>query len=243
MFINNAVSMRAAVSSGGETAAISNALALTILKTQVYSAFEGSNNLQVQNLPEALGTNISTINAAGMVSDLDALISTLENYHTELSKQIDALSSTAQNEDYKLIFSINNTPIEKTILDYEQNIRDLNSLIAGQTGTLNELTETRDLAWKSYSALATKATEIGTKTQNTQVVFAASATPPPKTQISTATYTGLAVGIGLIIGILIVFAYEFWQNYNGRQPEIISKKILADVMKLFHRRPFKSQKA
>ncbi len=47
--------MRDAVKKGGDAAAISNSLALTLLKTQIYAAFQGSNSLQVQNLPELNG--------------------------------------------------------------------------------------------------------------------------------------------------------------------------------------------
>ena len=30
-----------------------------------------------------------------------------------------------------------------------------------------------------------------------------------------------------MIGVIVAYAYEFWQNYKGRQPEIISKKMFA----------------
>ena len=102
LFLDNAVSMRAAVNAGGDAAARSNALALTLLKTQVYAAFPGTNTLQIQNLPETLGSTIGTVNAAGMVFDLDALISTLKTRQTELNTLIGTLSSEIQNgENFK----------------------------------------------------------------------------------------------------------------------------------------------
>jgi long-subunit fatty acid transport protein len=202
--------MREAVKNGGDPAAISNALALTMLKTQIYAAYQGTNTLQVQNLPEALGGNITTVDAAGMVADLDALISTLKEYQIE---------------------------IEKKTVENEQKIRDLRSLSAAQASTLGELTEARDLAWKSYSALATKATEMSVNAQNTQVVLATSATTPKRTGASVNKTIGLAVGVGLLIGILVAYAYEFWQNYKGHQAGKISKKMFAYAKGVFHKRP------
>jgi len=242
LFLDNAVSMRAAVNAGGEPAAISNALAMTMLKTQIFAAFQGTNTLQVQNLPETLGSNISTVNAAGMVADLDALISTLKTRQTELNTLIGTLSSEVQNEDYLMNFSNANTPIEKKIEENEQKIRDLNSLISAQASTLGELTQVRDLAWKSYSALATKATEISVTAQNIQVVFASPATPPEETAIHSRNNAGLATGVGLLIGIIVAYAYEFWQNYKGRKIEIISKKMFAYANNLVYKKPIKSRK-
>ena len=226
LFLDNAISLRSAVSVGGEPAAISNALALTMLKTQIYAAYPGTNTLQVQNLPESLGSNIATVNAVGMVNDLDALISTLQGQLTDLNKQIETLSSDALNEDYLMNFADANTPIEKKIEENEQKIRDLNSLISAQTSKLGELTLTRDLAWKSYSALTTKATEIKSTIQNVQVVFAAPAIPPAAPIETPATF---AAGIGALIGLLfatfVAYAYEFWENFKKRQPEVITNKM------------------
>ena len=324
LFIDNAVSMRAAVNAGGEPAAISNALALTMLKTQMYAAFQGTNilqeqnlpetpesnistTLQIQNLPEALGSSISTVYAAGMVADLDALISTLETRQTELNELTATLSSEILNgENIKFLdkpldssgalaqtiqdrypelfkigdlstlslkvvengnplatealqrsqallelkgledlvnFSVAGTPIETKIEENEQKIRDLNSLISSETSTLNVLTGARDLAWKSYSALATKATEISVTAQNIhQVVFASPATPPEETAIHSRNNAGLAAGVGLLIGIIVAYAYEFWQNYKGRKIEIISKKMFAYANNLVYKKPIKSRK-
>jgi uncharacterized protein involved in exopolysaccharide biosynthesis len=247
LFLDNAVSMRAAVNTGGEPAAISNALALTMLKTQIYAAFPGTNTLQVQNLPEALGSTISTVNATGMVADLDALIATLKTRQTELNTLIDPLSSEVQNEDYLMNFSNANTPIEMKILENEQKIRDLNSLISTETSTLNELTRARDLAWQTYSTLATKSAEISVAAQTTGMVVAfASPANPPDAKVSQVSLSlpnaGLATGVGLLIGIVVAYAYEFWQNYKGRQPEIISKKMFAYAKNLVYKSPIKFRK-
>jgi len=305
LFLDNAVSMRAAVNAGGDAAARSNALALTLLKTQIYAAFPGTNTLQIQNLPETLGSTIGTVNAAGMVADLNALISTLKTRQTELNDLIATLSSEIQKgEDFKFLdnslessgalaqtiqdrypelfemgdlsalsltvvekgnplatealqrsqallelkgledlvnFSVAGTPIEKTIEENEQKIRDLNALISSESSTQTVLTRTRDLAWQTYSALATKATEMSVAAQTTgiEVVFASPATPPDKKVIHSTVNAAVATGVGLLIGVIVAYAYEFWQNYKGRQPEIIFKEMFAYAKSVAGRMPIK----
>ena len=247
LLLDNAVSMRDAVKTGGDAAAISNALALTMLKTQIYAAFPGTNTLQVQNLPEALGSTISTVNAAGMVADLNALISTLKKRQTELNNQIDVLSSEIQKGDNLkyldnvMTFSTVDAPIEKRIEENEQKIRDLNSLISIQSSTLTELTRARDLAWESYKALATKGMEASVSAQTTgsQVIFASPATPPDKKVVRSTINAAMATGVGLLIGVIVAYAYEFWQNYKGRQPEIIFKEMFAYAKSVAGRMPIK----
>ena len=248
LFLDNAVSMRAAVSAGGEPAAISNALAMTMLKTQMYAAFQGattnqsetsgnniSTSLQIQNLPEALGSSISTVTAAGMVADLDALISSLKTRQAELNTLISSLSSENQNGDYLKNLSISDSLIGKKIEENEQKVRDLNSLVNADSGKLDELTRARDLAWESYKALATKSAEmnVAAQTTGTEVVFASPATPPDRKMVRSGINAVGATGAGLLIGIIVAYAYEFWQNYTEREPEIISQKMFATVKKRF----------
>jgi hypothetical protein len=246
LFLDNAVSMRAAVSNGGDPAAISNALALTMLKTQIYAAFQGTNTLQVQNLPETLGSNISTVSATGMVTDLDALISTLKTRQVELKTLIATLSSEIQNGDFiKFLDDNSNTSINEIIKEKEQKIRELNSLISTDTSSLDELTRARDLAWESYKALATKATEmsVAAQTAGIEVVFASPATPPDQKVIRSTINASVATGVGLLVGIITAFIYEFWQSYQERQPEILSKKVFVYAKSLAGKRSIKSKRS
>jgi len=251
LLLDNAVSMRDAVNTGGDGAAISNALALTMLKTQIYAAFPGTNTLQVQNLPEALGSTISTVNSASMVADLNALISTLRKRQTELNSQIDTFSSEIQKGDNLkyldnvMTFSAVDAPIEKRIEESEQKIRNLKSLISIQSSALTELTRARDLAWESYKALATKRMEASVSAQTTgsQVIFASPATPPDEKVIYSTVNAGIATAIGLLLGMIVAYAYEFWQNYKGREIEIIYKKTFAYAKSVVGKLPIKPKQS
>jgi len=284
LLLDNTTMMRDAVKNGGAAAAASNALALTLLKAQIYAAFGSyTTNLDVQNLPESLGASISSVTAQGMMNDLDALIGTLENRQVELDKLIDTLSNQLQNgADIKFLassldatgalaqaieasypelfalgklsslsldatkngnplqsealarsedllqlkgledviaLSTQDTPIEKKIVGLEQQIRDLNALISQESANLQELTRSRDLAWQSYSALATKETELNVSSQTTgvEVALASPATPPDAAvSAKTVLNVGIAGLLGIILGLLIAYGYEFWQNYTNR---------------------------
>jgi uncharacterized protein involved in exopolysaccharide biosynthesis len=286
LFLDNAIAMREAVYNGGDAAARSNALALALLKSEIYAAFEGTNTLQVQNLPETLGTTIGVVDAAGMVTDLDALISTLKTRQTDLSSMISTLTSQIQdgtdlNVDTRLesagalaqeiqarypeLFELGKlsteslnisasgsqlatetsarsqallqlkglenlaglsyagTPMEKTIEDNEQKVRDLNAVISSETSTLTVLTRERDLAWTTYSALQTKSAEMGVATRTTgiEVVFSSPATPPDLKTVHGSTNGMIGALVGLGIGLVTAYIYEFWQNYKRRRTESI----------------------
>ncbi len=247
-FLNTVASMREAVKKGGEPAAISNSLALTLLKTQIYAAFQGSNSLQVQNLPEAMGSTISTVNAAAMFADLDALSSTLNARATELDAEISTLSKAIQNGsnlstlDNAVSLSAEKAPLEAKITASEQKIRDLTAQVNSLNARENELTKARDLAFQSYSALVTKSTEMSVAAQTTgsEVVFASVATPPEKTVIRSTFNAGIGVAAGLLIGIFSAYAYEFWQSYKSRPIEALSKRFLRFLKNIFQKKSKKS---
>ncbi len=88
--LGKASDMRDQVKSGGSGAAASNALALTLLKAQVFVSNQDLGNLQIQ-------AGSSTISAEAMVADLNGLISTLRARLKILDKQIQTLSESSLN--------------------------------------------------------------------------------------------------------------------------------------------------
>ncbi len=83
---SSAQDMRAQVQSGGVGAVSSNALALTLLKTQVFASNGALNNLQIQTAPAE-----TTLD--GMLADLDGLIKTLHDRREVITKDIEDLSN------------------------------------------------------------------------------------------------------------------------------------------------------
>lgn len=244
-FLVDVNSMRDAVRKGGESAAVSNALALTLLKTQIYAAFDGSTSLQIQNLPESIGAAISTVNASSMATDLDALNATLTSGLTAQNELIATISSSVQNGDNTdylndlVSLSASQSPIEQKIAETEQKMRDLNALLSDSVARETELTKARDLAWQSYSALTTKGTEMSVAAQTTgsEVLLGSLATPPTNKVVRSGYNALTAAIVGLIIGLVSAYFYEFWQSYKGRETETISKAIFLYFRNMFVKKP------
>ncbi len=180
-----------------------------------------------------------------MAADLEALTATLNTREAQLNELIATISTGIQSgadlsylED-TVTFSLGNAPIEKKIAETEQKIRDLSSLMSDLTAREKELTEARDLAWQSYSALSTKGTEISVAAQTigSEVVFASMATPPIDKKIRSSINVAIAGATGLLIGLISAYAYEFWQNYKKRKTDSILRVVLKSVKDVFKKKP------
>jgi len=241
LFINSTNDLMNQVKQGGPSAAASNALALTLLKTQIYAAFKGSATLQIQNLPESMGTVLSSVKSENMLTDLESLLTVLTNRESELQKTIDTLTQNIQTSD-KLPFSSDQasldnryhnlasnssttmpnelSPLNRVIADLELEQRDLQSQVASDTGKLQELTRTRDLAWDSYSNLVSKQAELALqKTSGLEVTVGSTAgVPDQPVSRNLSSKLEIALLVGLIVGILCAFGVEIWQDYKGNKP-------------------------
>lgn len=114
--IGDAKAMRDQVKAGGDAAAQSNSLALSLLKSQAFGlTVPISANLQIQ-----IDSQTAPATAVEQTADLDALIAALEQRDAALSKEIDALSNrlltgagyrldTAQIEQSQIAEAISNT--------------------------------------------------------------------------------------------------------------------------------------
>jgi uncharacterized protein involved in exopolysaccharide biosynthesis len=246
----DARNMRDQVQQGGPGAASSNALALMLLKSQVFATNEGAPNLIVQTSPTAA-------NSEDMLADLDSLIATLENRGVDLEDQAKVLSSQLLNSgaaptatssegsdpltadqaqatvqslsQLRGLEGIANldlvgTPMEQKIQQLESQVNQLQSRLAGEQAREQELTRARDLAWDTYKTLATKQAElkVASQTQGTEVALAAPAAVPEMDAVSGAKNVALAALVGLVLGIGAAYFIEFWWSYKGLQPQPIT---------------------
>jgi uncharacterized protein involved in exopolysaccharide biosynthesis len=244
--------MRDQVQSGGLGAVNSNALALTLLKSQIFASNEGAPNLLVQTNPVA-----STPDE--MVGDLNGLISTLEARQSSLKDQIQFLSVqllSAANAQSNLSSGVVNggqptadqaqatlqslsalkglesianldlvgTPMEQKIQQLEGQVNQLRSHLAQEQAREQELTRARDLAWETYKTLATKEAElrVASQTKGTEVALAAPAAVPKNDVVSGTSTVALAAMVGLLLGIGAAYFIEFWWGYKGLQPQPIT---------------------
>ncbi len=97
--VGSARAMRDQVRAGGDAAAQSNSLALSLLKSQAFGfTVPISGNLQIQ-----IDTQAAPTTANEQVADLDSLITALEQHDAALTAQIEALSNRLlSGEGYRL---------------------------------------------------------------------------------------------------------------------------------------------
>lgn len=115
-------------------------------------------------------------------------------------------------------------PIEQTINRLEKNISNLQAKLAKETDRQQELTRARDLAWQTYSTLATKQAEleIATESLGKEVALASPAGIPGRASLELFRNVIIAALVGFMIGIGVAYLIEYWWNYQGVQPRPIS---------------------
>jgi hypothetical protein len=236
-FLKSALTMRDQVVNGGPGAAASNALALNLLKAQIFTTAGTDENLANVTLQ----TSLLSPTEQEMAADLDSLIGVLQRRQTDLEAEIRAIStqllasesqeaqSAAGSQDNPLNpygfndvanFSIDGTSIDKKILELHEYIREFQGDIARYQGRLLDLSQARNLAWETYKNLVTKEAELGVVTgiQGKALSLASPATAPEGDPVNTLKNVLLSTAVGLTLGVLSAFALEFWWKYKGLDP-------------------------
>jgi capsular polysaccharide biosynthesis protein len=218
--LEEAQGLRAQVRAGDEETAASSAVAFSLLKAQVYAATPGMENVQIQIVPVE-------ISAQAMLKDLENLVETLESRRqilvdrtAELLANINAGASPAGDVLAGTLVSDgsedNSGSSENTRADTEQKLRLLQSQSEYETSLLHEKMLARDLAWQTYSNLTTKKAELAVAVQTGGQEVALGAPATMSTMANNALLPiVLAIGVGLLLGVLSAFALEGWWSYKG----------------------------
>jgi len=102
--LGQARTLQAQVSAGGDAAAATNALALQLLKAQVFAS---TSPASAMILPNSLQLNVNAaapVTVAEQQADVDALITALEGYLTQIDDQIEAIGEDVlANESYQFV--------------------------------------------------------------------------------------------------------------------------------------------
>ncbi len=181
------------------TAAAANSLALILLQTGAYATLPAQLQVALDTLP---GLDAST---AGQLHDIDALISNLES------------RSGGQSGH--------------TVEELRQDILRLQGELEQQSARERELKSSRDIAWQTYTTLANKVAEVEVASQAQDVVtrVAVSAIVPENSIAShKVTNIGIALVLGLIVGIFGAFAIDYFKNTKtgpkAEKNEVIEEK-------------------
>lgn len=206
--LNDARALEAQLTTGGDGAVDSNALALTLLKAQVYaSSSVMPTNLQVQLAP------MDDTTASAQVVDVRAMVAAIEARIADLDVAIAAWEGSDLGAAATMEALTGEGALDPIIAPLQQRLRSLQSQLEAERATLQELTHTRDLAWEIYASIARKVVElsVGAAVQDTVIRFAAPAAVPvepvSRRLMQTAALAGavafvLAVGVAFVTNLL-----------------------------------------
>ena len=160
-----------------------NSLSLILLQTGAYTTLPVQLQMALDTLP---GLNAST---EEQLHDIDALISTLESRSGGQPGQ--------------------------TVEELRQDILRLQRGLEQQNASKRESQSSRDIAWQTYTTLANKVAEVEVASQAQDVIarVAVAAIVPAKSIAShKVTNIGIALVLGLIVGIFGAFAVDYFKN-------------------------------
>jgi uncharacterized protein involved in exopolysaccharide biosynthesis len=238
--IETARAFRAHIAAGGDASASSSALALILLKAQIFTDRKALPGTFQLNLDE----NGKSPTAAEYISDLDALIESLEQRRAQVLLDIDhakhqllaiqPLSPDLQRGDnplqqaaaQQLDSLLDLDGLENVIPDAEKTaltakidaeaakLATLRSTMEHEKARELELTQKRDLAWQTYTTMARKQTEvsIADTVQGGEVHMADGATVPDRRAFSLSYSILLAGALGVPLGCVLALLASVWAS-------------------------------
>jgi uncharacterized protein involved in exopolysaccharide biosynthesis len=229
-YLENAEDMRSQVEAGGDGAAISNVIALNLLKTEAFGKgyqVVGAEEMFLESGSDlVIQTDLITTTADAMNKDLDGLIFVLENRIQSIDSSIEELSIEMLeiSNDLSTTLDIGSSSLNdydsNKLVDLEKKLSKLEANLEKEQAIGRELTQKRDLAWESYKNLQIKAAELGVSLgiKTATLVFAAPAIAPRGDISSTAKNVLIAAVVGFMFGVSAAFATEFWWRYKDIEP-------------------------
>jgi polysaccharide biosynthesis transport protein len=202
--LNTARALRIQTEQGGDAAARSNMAALQVLKMSVYSLPPEKLTVEVRDIPQ--------VTSAGMLADLDGLITSLTGQLQALETQITALSAP----------SVTVTGTTPSLVQTFAELRAKKSQLETETAKQLQLTQQRDLSWDTYKTVNSKVAELNLAraAASSEVRFGAPAVAPV-TPIKKYGLILASAGAGLV-GFLVAIFYTFLANYLGKAPFLAS---------------------
>lgn len=117
-----------------------------------------------------------------------------------------------------LLSSQPEAPMMESIVQLEDRLKTLQAQLEEQTAINQQVTQLRDLAWESYTALSNKRAELTLEraAANSEVRLGTAAIPPdqPVERVSLSLSVLLAGVIGLLLAVFLAFLLE----YLGKPP-------------------------
>jgi capsular polysaccharide biosynthesis protein len=225
-WLASAEALRAQVELGGASAAQSALPALTWLKVQ---AFAGDTQAKGATLQLDLATPDRPISSTEMIADVKGLVDALQARRQALVQELAAVSEALSNPESWDLGSLQalaaeshgisaDAELEQAIDATEKEIRALSVQLEAEQNRLIRVRGARDLAWETHSTLARKEKELAIAAE-TIGVHVRLAVPPVilTAQRSSLVKSASVAGAGgLVLGVILLYALKFWQDYQLR---------------------------
>ena len=231
LLLDDARALLGQTEGGGDAATSTNALALMLLKVEVFASSTA--------LPGELQITLGAVsgletNAADQQADVTALVSVLETRLAEIDEDIQVQSATLLGDDYyHLLTELTasqlavSAPLTQTITtsqpvsemassfspaiaQLQEDVRALQSGLEAETSKQQELTRARDLALEMYTAVARKEADVDSAVTGTIVRFAVPAVEP---LVPVGAKTRQNVLLAGVAGFLVAVGAAFFIDY------------------------------
>jgi len=207
--LDDATALLDQVEQAGNAGTASSALAITLLKTEVYASekLPGGLTLDMTSAPQ------SESNAREQATDLKALVGSLERAIAALDEDIhEQVAGLASSEDHVIAALGPDASGARSLEEIEGTIQELRAELEEARAQEQELTRTRDVALETYSALARKVSEqrveSGLVPSVVRVASKAMRSSKPEGR-STLQYVVLAGVAGFMLASLFVFLLTY----------------------------------
>lgn len=191
-----------------DQAGSASAAALSSLLVQV-SAFTTGAIIPVQ-LQIPIEQLRDAASPAQRLSNLDVLAASLADLRRAWQAEAESLQTQVLQASDLLSREIAGQDLMTGVQTMQTQINALQSDLETQTDTQRRLTDARDVAWESFTALARRAAEvtIASETTSTEVRLASTALPPSD---HATPHTLLNVALALVAGEILALAFVLLQ--------------------------------
>ena len=182
--------------------------------------------------PFSLQLQTPLISGPVAASDVAGLILALEQSKTETEAAIDELTAILLDPPQFKPAEDAGTQIKDRIEEWTVELQSLDAQLEAEVAHHKDLERQRDLAWSTYSQLASKTVEVGVAAESggTEVRVASQSLPPAEPVHTGKLTIIIMTGLGsLVLTIFSVFAFEWWRKWNSEEalqpvPKSVRKK-------------------
>lgn len=234
--LNNAMDIRSQIERGRQTSVASNALALMMLKTEVFASSARLLNALEIRLDNVVGNNV---NKTDQLTDVNALIATLQDrikmigldikkHEKILSGHVAKMNDDDDDDDEPSLLSLQdmetqftdkdtNNPLIRLINRLEREIQHLKAKSEAVSATLAVLVQNRDVHRSALETLENEIVELklAMSAVTSEVRLASRALVPVDSAYPSAP---LIAVLGGIVGLMAAVCLAFFANSEGVRP-------------------------